>query len=296
MGVVFFVGFLIILCAIAGALLIIGIALLIVGNVRKRQMKKFKGKRIAAIILFCVSAVIFAVPVGWIVMLRASNASTFDGYVDTGVKVTSYDGWSISSSKKFNLNNELYVNAGTKLNGYDFQIGQAVANADTGNYKILDKILNYNSTTTIYAVVNDGGFTILSPGNGLWYREKDRAEIINYYQSLAEYEYFFYSYDNNDDTGNVKIEMNADVFDSLIAKYSSDYSEKAALITEEIVLDGSIKQTSPDGLYLRGVTVEFTETSAYVASSSGGGAYYGYPIDEETAHYLKNVLAFSEKP
>lgn len=86
MSALFFAGLIAVICVFAGIFFLFGSVLLIVSIVKRRKVKSLQ---IFSISLYCVSLVLFVVPAGWLVFLRAANQSTFDDYVDTGVYVSS---------------------------------------------------------------------------------------------------------------------------------------------------------------------------------------------------------------
>ena len=65
-GVVLFVGFLVILCIIAGVFFIRGSVIFVISIVNMLKGKKTKALWILTIILYCISLAASALPIGWL--------------------------------------------------------------------------------------------------------------------------------------------------------------------------------------------------------------------------------------
>lgn len=287
MGALFFAGLMVIFCILAGAFFLIGSILLIISIVKKRKGKKVKALRIVTIILYIISLVIIMVPIGWFGFLRMANQQTFHDYVNTGVYVNSTAS-KIYGGGQFYYNGDLFIEVDNEISGFQIERGQAVANAKSSDsflLNMLDKIFNYNGEATIYSVKNDSGYTILSCGSSKYYREVDKEKIINYYHSLPEYKYNYVKFGTGSGIKYIDMEFNKEVFEQLRSKYKSD--EATVSITDNNAVGYSIDQTSADGVYLRDVSVLLTDDSAYVISTSSGGTYTCYQLDEKTINLVK---------
>lgn len=84
------------------------------------------------------------------------------------------------------------------------------------------------------------------------------------------------------------MDFDKEVFDQLRSKYESGEAEVS--IADDHAVEYSIEQTSPDGVYLCSVSVLLTDDSAYVVSTSSGGTYTGYQLDEKTTDFVKSSL------
>lgn len=292
MGAVFFAGLMVILCVLAGIFFLLGSILLIISIVKNRKGKKVRGLRIVTVISYFISVIFFAVPIGWFGFLRTANQQTFEGYVDTGVYIR-HDSYNVNSSEQFYFNDDLYIAVDDELQGFRIEFGQSVANAKGGGNALLDKIFNYNSESTIYEVKNNSGYTILSGGNASYcrkfYKKEDSDKILNYYHSLAEYEYYYADLNSDGSVEYKAMGFDNEVFDKLLGAYETG---EMASVTDEHAIVYSINQTSPDGVYWRSVDVVLKENDAYVLSSSGGGTHSGYRLDESTAAFVKSAVGY----
>lgn len=297
MGALIFAGFMLFLLGAAVVFFLIGSVLLIVGIVKKRRGKKFKALRIVAItVVYCIASICVAIPIGWVSIVRSGNLAVRN-YQDTGVYLSSTAS-EVRAEKRFYYDGDLYVEVEeTGFYGSQTELGEALANAIDDKATFWDKFFNYTEDITIYPVKNDSGYKILSFGyNTNYCKEADRDKILEYYRSLPEYEYK-YSVFNTESRGfdYTALDFNKEIFDKLYATRGND--EATVRITDDQVIeDHYVYQESPDGLFSRSVSVLFTEDSAYVnsivRSSNGETEYTCYPLDTETADFVRRAFGF----
>lgn len=288
MGVVFFIGFLMVV--LVGGLLCLGLGIggMIASVITRKKGKRENGKKIAipSAILLILGTAVLLLPVGYLGFIYAVNTLPPDDYVKTDI-IIEEDGY---QSERFTADGVVY----TVL---PLASGQIEKKNPLFSYET-SGFMNGSQKGNYYAVENGGGFQLVHDGCGNLFCPTDQAEAVLSYYSFHSAQKQFCG------------ELWVDAKSVALAPFEQDLQEKLFWLQENytslsfkpLLLEESEKTVfctlvSKDGVVAyKHYWIELYENEGYLTTKSapkGDGKieYTAVALDEELFALLQDAIA-----
>ena len=294
---VFLILFVIFLCLLlftAVFYFLVGFISLILGKTKERKGKKTILVKLSAaffvVSLFCV--LVFS---GFVLILRANNGASFEGYVDTGKVLVRTE---LEMEQGFELDGEKLVLLNDNFDAEKAGKKEAVCNIlseELGELEqLLNRLLNVNAYDTLYEIENDSGFPIYAGNNNqhiVYCKEKDLKNIQSFYEKETKAKYYYtYLGAYEEEENMLWTEEECNLLQTLYDKPNPKWKKKI-FQKQEIAGEYYIIRESEDSIYSENAYIFFTEKEVClwtddIEDEEGEEYFQGYVLDES----LKNVL------
>ena len=197
MGATFFFIVMILMFITALFFIVASTLCIVVFRCQKKRGKtcKLRWLAIPAVILI-VSLIAALIPVGWVAFLRAGNSSAGGEVVEAESGKMVYWGHDENGGgtvEEFTMDGVTYVETIGYGSKDTWRLGEAEANIRfDSSKKLINKLFNtlfaYDDRSTLYPVINDGGFALYTIGSGIYCPEGQAEQVERFYSDLANYD------------------------------------------------------------------------------------------------------------
>ena len=275
---------------------IVGAICLILGKKKERKGKKTILVKFS-IALFVASLLCMFIFVGFGLLLRAINGSTYDGYVNTGKVLIMTEQ---EMEQGFELDGEKFILLKDNYNCEKAEKKKAIYNILAGEEgemeQFIDRLLNFNPYDTLYEIENDSGCPIYACNDNnhiICCREKDYEKIQSFYQKEAKVKYYRTDAYGDDERETVSwTEEEQKLLHALYEKPNPQWKKKAFQeqeVTEEFI----IVKVSEDTIYSEDVFIFFTEKEVCLwidyIEEEDNECYQGYILDEKLKNCIRKI-------